>query len=212
VSAFVAAGGASLSSDEQALVDRARVGDDEAWRQLYGLYYDPIYRYLRARTDDATTAEDLAADVFVAAVRGIERYGGKRPFLAWLFGIAHNIAVDHARRRGRHSRIFGQFWRSSDSDADPAELVASGARPEDDVVVERLDLTAAMGQLREPQREVLALRYFAGLTTTEIGVVMHRDAAAVYSLHARALLALRKLLAEAPANRDEFRPPQATTE
>jgi RNA polymerase sigma-70 factor (ECF subfamily) len=199
------------SADERALIDRARVGDDEAWRELYGSCYDPIYHYILARVGDAAVAEDLAADVFVAAVRGIESYSGTRPFLAWLFGIARHIASDHGRRRGRANRIFVPFWRSTDSDADPAELVPSGARPEDEVVVERLDLAAAMNQLREPQREVLTLRYFAGLTTAQIGAVMHRDVAAVYSLHARALLALRKVMAETAASSDEFRPPRATT-
>jgi RNA polymerase sigma factor (sigma-70 family) len=212
LSSFVATEAARPSSDEQALVARARAGEDEAWKQLYGSYYDPIYRYLRARSDDITTAEDLAADVFVAAVRSIERYRGERPVLAWLFGIARHIALDHARRRGRRNRFLAPLWRPADSDADPAERIPSGARPADEVVVERLDLMAAMRRLSGSQREVVALRYFAGLTTAEIAVVMRRDSSAVYSLHARALLALRKLLAEEPKSHDEFRPPRATTE
>jgi RNA polymerase sigma-70 factor (ECF subfamily) len=211
VNADEAVSGAELGApDETALVKRARGGDQAAWSDLYTRYYDPVFRYLRARLREPALAEDLAADVFVAAVQGIRQYRAQRPFLAWLFGIARNMAHNHARRAGRHTRIFGVLWRPQTTDADPLADIPMDARPEAEQVADHLDLMGAMDELTDAQREVVTLRYFVGLSTAEIGIVMGKDASAVYSLHARALIALRQAI-EPQSPRDEFRPSRTIT-
>lgn len=62
------------------------------------------------------------------------------------------------------------------------------------MLVERLDLQQALGVLPESQREVIVLRHMVGLSTPEIAQTMGKSATAVYSLEARALLSLRRLL------------------
>ncbi|MQA01100.1 MAG: hypothetical protein GEU80_17585, partial [Dehalococcoidia bacterium] len=75
--------------DDTELVKRARAGEQDAWREIYERCYTPVYRYVRARIWDEAAAEDVAAEVFVAAVKGIRRYRHQgKPILAWLFGIA----------------------------------------------------------------------------------------------------------------------------
>lgn len=84
------------------------------------------------------------------------------------------------------------------------ELVASSG--EDDRFVQHLDLARAVNRLTAAQCEVMTLRYFVGLDTVEIARIIDKDVSAVYSLHARALVALRGLLAENdPPARDESR-------
>jgi RNA polymerase sigma-70 factor, ECF subfamily len=213
MSAVSVSGAGLITPDERALVEAATKGVEDAWTTLYERHYQAVYRYLYGRTGNPIVAEDLAADVFVAAVSSIARYRGERPFGAWLFGIARNIALDHGRRNGRRSRILSRLWPRQEPDApDPIESVPSADRLEADVVVERLDLVSAISGLTEDQREVVALRYFAGLSTAETAAVMQRKAAAVYSLHARALIALRGILEPISEGRDEFQPPQAITE
>ena len=200
------AGGVDIAADEAALIERARHGEQAAWAELYERCHPPVYRYVRARIFDSAAAEDVAAEVFVAAVRGIGRYRQQgKPVLSWLFGIAAHAVADHQRRVGRQRRLHerllpvGGWQRSSHGDRqDPPRprldtLATSG---EDDALADRLDLAQAIGRLTAAQREVMVLRYFVGLHTSEIAAVMGKDASAVYSLHARALIALRGHLVE----------------
>lgn len=201
---------------EAALIERARNGEKAAWVQIHERYSPAVFHYVRARVLDATVAEDVAAEVFVAAVRGIGRYRQQgKPLRAWLFGIAAHAVVDHQRRIGRRRRLherllpFGGWQRSGGDDAGapprprPDMLAAAG---EADAIVQRLDLAHAIERLTAAQREVMVLRYFVDMATAEIAAVMGKEPSAIYSLHARALIALRDQLGEndLPA-RDESR-------
>lgn len=198
--------------DEADLVERARTGDQAAWRELYDQGYTPVYRYVRSRVWDEAAAEDVAAEVFVAAVKGINRYRHQgKPILAWLFGIAAHAIADHQRRVGRQHRLSERLWpfrgRGTDHTTERAHSEMLATSGEDDRMIQSLDLAQAISGLTAPQRELMTLRYFVGLETPEIAKIMGKDVSAVYSLHARALVTLRGILAEEilPA-RDESRP------
>ena len=198
-------------NEDATLVARARAGEPDAWRELYDGTYEPVYRYVHARIWDEASAEDVAAEVFVAAVKGISRYRDRgKPILAWLFGIAAHAVADHQRQVGRRRRLAERLWpvgrRGSRRTDDEAQLELVAISGEDDRLIQHLDLARAVNRLTAAQREVMTLRYFVGLETTEIGQIMDKDASAVYSLHARALVALRGLLAENNSpSRDESR-------
>lgn len=198
--------------DDVQLVERARAGEQAAWREIYERCYAPVYRYVRSRVWDETAAEDVAAEVFVAAVKGIGRYRHQgKPVLAWLFGIAAHAIADHRRQIGRQRRLSERLWpfviRGTDHTSERAYSQVLATSGEDDRLIQSLDLAQAISGLTPPQRELMTLRYFVGLDTPEIAQIMGKDASAVYSLHARALVALRGLLTEetSPA-RDESRP------
>jgi len=180
------------------LVARAKERSQEAWDEIYTRHYPQIYRYIHARVFDATIAEDLASSVFLAAVKGIGsyRYQGQ-PFLAWLYRIAHNTVSSHHRTTLRHrvvalstvmelpGRMFDQIGgRRTEGtvESDPA----AGA--------EQMDLREALAKLPRTQREVLTLKFFVGMDAKEIATVVGREPAAVYSLQARGLQALRRHL------------------
>jgi RNA polymerase sigma-70 factor (ECF subfamily) len=174
----------------------AAAGDSAAWIAIFDQYHAPIFRYIRARTDDEA-ASDLASDVFAAAVSSIGRYSGERPLLAWLYGIArHHVAEFHRRRQRQTpflSRLVALWPLTNDPERASAHLEPPSADPYGDprFVETQLDVQAALARLTADQREVLTLRYFAGLTTREIASAMGRAPAAVYSLEARALMKLR---------------------
>ena len=91
---------------EPDLVEKARVGDPEAWRELYESLTGRLSVWLRTRPsgDCAVSAEDLVAETWlVAAQRLVHFSGGHDDFAAWLFGIARNLAVN-ARRRSLRRR------------------------------------------------------------------------------------------------------------
>ena len=196
---------------EAELIRRAKARSPEAWTEIYTSHYAAIYRYAKARVFDETTAEDLASAVFVGALKGIDsyRYRG-RPLLAWLYGIARHVVASHQRElldSRRESlkesldlprRVIWHLMRRSRRDDVQAagqnliETVSGEGDPA--MMVERLDLRNALAKLPAMQREVVILRFLVGLSAQEVAEVIGKKPAAVYSLQARAILALREQL------------------
>ena len=84
------------------LVQRAQGGEDTAFGELYQLFYDKIYRYVYFKTGRSVEAEDITEDVFLRMLESIGSFKWKGPpFSSWLFRIAHNLVVDHFRKKGR---------------------------------------------------------------------------------------------------------------
>ena len=92
--------------DEQILVRRAQQRDQEAFAQLHEEHFDKIYRYVPFKIGNEIEAEDMTQQVFLNALKSISSFKWKGiPFSAWLFRIAHNVSVDHLRRRGRIATV-----------------------------------------------------------------------------------------------------------
>lgn len=195
-----------FESDEEAvLVQRAKAADPEAWSDIYRLYHRPIFRYFLGRMGDAHVCEDLAANVFLQAVKGINSYTYKgTPFVTWLYRIARNVAADYYRSElGRRpagatpprSRVPWLFRRDS-SDREPGNEDRITAEPsENGINVERLDLKNAVQALDASQREIIALHYYAGFSLREVAHILGMNERKVYSVQARALLQLRRQMA-----------------
>lgn len=160
--------------------DRCRV-----WYETYGA---AVYRYLRFHVDSADTAEDLAADVFLRAFEAAERWDPERAEArVWLFGIARNLLRDHRRRtRVRRHVAIGEF----------RDLVCDAPSAEERLLAEEraAGLLAAVAQLAEGERELLALRYGSGMSAAEIAEVLGVREAAVRTRIWRAMGRLRHLL------------------
>lgn len=194
-----------LASDKEAvLVQRAKAGDSTAWEEIYGLYHRPVFRYFLGRLGDVHLSEDLAATVFLQAVKGIDSFVYKgAPLLTWLYRIARNIAADHYRSElGRHPAGSGgirtripSFFRSRFGDGEPVEETVGADDPGGaGINVERLDLKDALKHLDESQREIIALHYYAGFSLREVARMLGMNERKVYSVQARALVELRRQL------------------
>jgi RNA polymerase sigma-70 factor (ECF subfamily) len=141
-----------------------------------------IYRYAFARLRNGEDAEDVCAQTFAVAFQTIDRYQGRGPFAAWITAIARNLIVTRYRTR--------QPLISLDSIDDVAD---HETRP-DHVVSQRLEWTQLLKLIQTlppDQAEVVHLRIFAELSTTETARLMSRSEAAVKMLLHRALQALR---------------------
>lgn len=171
---------------ERSLVERARAMEASAWDELYSLHHGAIQRYVRYRVSDASAAEDLAADVFLEAVRGIGRYGYRGvAFRAWLYRIAHNLTVDFRKRQATR-----QLHENSDD-------AAANQVPDADFApgVDRArDIRDALMQLTDEQQQVVILRFFEGLSLEETAVATGRKPGAIKSLQHRAIERLRLVL------------------
>ena len=196
---------------EAELIRRAKARSPEAWTEIYNTHYQAIFRYAKAREFDETTAEDIASAVFVGALKGIDSYKYRgRPLLAWLYRIARNVVASYQREllvpRGESQkrsldlaqRVIWHLMRRSRrddvraADHDPVSTGSSEADPA--MMVETLDLRDALANLPSNQREEVILRFLVGLSAQEVAEVIGKKPAAVYSLQARAILALREQL------------------
>jgi len=184
-----------VSADESRLLRRARRNDSEAWSQIYDLYYPRIYAFMLARIRDGMLAEDLAADVFVNALRGIDTYEERGlAFIAWLYRIAHNRLIDHYRRNGRtEADSLDEMDESGDRLDDPAITTNGG------LDLERIDLQQAVGRLSAEQQQVVQLRFLEGMTSEQVAAAMSKTVAAVKIMQHRALKVLKKSLHQ-PSN------------
>ena len=176
-------------SMEVDLVARAQGGDVNAIGALYDEHHESIFRYLWLRVGDPHLAEDLTGDVFMRMLHALPNYQSMGlPFRAWLYRIAHNLLVDHFRRNSRREPVSLDVVETHAADDDP--LVSVERR----LLAERLG--HALSQLDPHQREVVVLRFLAGLSLQETAAAMGRSEAAVKSLQHRSLSALRLALGE----------------
>jgi RNA polymerase sigma-70 factor (ECF subfamily) len=159
-----------LSQDEETALVKAALQDPAAFAGLYRRYVRPVYRYFYSRSGAAADAEDLTAQVFLEAFEGLRRYREDGPFTAWLFTIARRRAIDALRRR-RPVTALDEQVQATDPSADP---LAQAIRDE-----QSGELKASLAGVTETDRELLRLRFAAGLGFGEMARILRRSEAAV---------------------------------
>ena len=155
---------------------RDAVRDFEA---LYRSCRDDVYGYIATMVRDAATAEDVVATAFERAYRRHRQYDPRRGTeRAWVFGIARNAALDELRRRKRHAAL-------------PLEPSDESAAPAEDPT-QRATVRAALDTLRTRDREIVALKYGAGLSNGELAGVLGVSESNAGTLVHRAMTKLRE--------------------
>jgi RNA polymerase sigma-70 factor (ECF subfamily) len=145
-----------MESDEE-LMNQVAVGDGEALASLLERHSAKLHGYLRRYTRSSADADDLLQETWVRVARFARRFDAARRFRTWLYGIATNLARDWIRRnRTRESGLLGARTE--------AHLVSSvEAGPG-----ERHELQEHLDGLPDRMREVVLLRYFAGMNEAEM--------------------------------------------
>jgi RNA polymerase sigma-70 factor (ECF subfamily) len=151
---------------------------------LYEQYYDRIVRYIFIRINDQSEAENLGGDVFLRALQSLDSFKGRKEQMRfWLLRIAHNLVVDYLRKISKRRDI------STDEEGIPDRINI------EDVVEAKLEvrrLTKALQHLTPAQREVVGLRFFAGLSSAEVSKILGKSNGAVREMQRAAVEALRK--------------------
>jgi RNA polymerase sigma-70 factor (ECF subfamily) len=165
--------------DERALVAAAQ-RDPAAFDALYRRHLPAVYRYLRARLPSDDEAADLTQQVFLKAFEALPNYHERGlPFVAWLFRIARNAAIDAARVR--RPSVAWQLTRES--------AAPEAALPHELALGEFTDLLAPLAQ---DKRELLTLRFVVGLNSREIAAVLGLREATVRKQLSRSLQTLKE--------------------
>lgn len=181
------------------LVRRAIKGDVEAFGAIYDVHVDRIYSFARSRIRDPHDAEDITEIVFLKAFEAIGGYDRRGlPFSAWLFRIARNAVIDHARKDKRAPDVVEDIEVHLDSD--PVlidELVASR--------IEGEDVREAVAMLTEDQSAVIACRFFFDMDIRSTARTLGKNEGAIKALQHRAMRNLARMLEEMSADAQEHR-------
>ena len=191
-------------AEYQALSDadvmlRAGRGDDAAFEYLVGKFRRPIIAFMFRATHNQALAEELAQEVFLRVYRSRSSYAAAAKFSTWLYRIASNLAVNHARDTRSERRFENVYLDEPDSDTGSVPDVAD-ARPniEQDLLrQERLAaIRAKIDALPERQRMAVLMHKYQGLDYKQIAAVLKLSESATKSLLFRAYETLREQLAE----------------
>jgi RNA polymerase sigma-70 factor (ECF subfamily) len=182
----------SMETEEARIARALRRRDPDVLDALIAQYQHRLLRYLLHLTGNFATAEDLFQETWMRVLEKGHLYDGKSKFVTWLLTIAHNVAIDHLRRRSPAS--LDEMQESEDAapfdvqDCRPSPFEQAAANQES----ARLD--AAMQQLPAIFREVLTLRIHEQMKLEEIAKLIHIPLATVKTRLYRGVMALRPAL------------------
>lgn len=189
-----------VRSSELLMTDYQR-GNNAALAQLIEQHEGPLWNYLRRMTRDESSAEDLLQETFMRVVKNAASWKPDAKFSTWLYTIARNLCIDHARR-ATHRKAISLDGQAQKRDSDPDRRLHD-AVPGSDLNSERLAMSqqlktrieAALATLPEAQREVFLMREVAALPFAEIAQAVGASEATVKSRMRYALEGLRSALA-----------------
>lgn len=165
--------------NETSVLIRAGV-EPEAFANIYDHYYKQIFNYMRYRIENAEVADELTSQVFELVLKKFNTYcPQKAPFAVWIFAIARNVVNDHYRRSKKN-----KAWL-------PLEFISRYSSPQpgpEETTVQNEDrdrLSNALASLEERERDIVALKFNAGLknrsiaemtgiSESNVGVILYR--------------------------------------
>jgi RNA polymerase sigma-70 factor (ECF subfamily) len=177
-------------SDDAPLIAATLAGDSAAFGQLVGLYQDRLYNSLLRVLGSAEDASDIVQDAFVQAYVKLDTFRGSSAFYTWLYRIAFNLAMSHARR-GRKTTSLDEMKSGLGSepvDDQPAPEANMEQREQVEMV------HAALAELSTEYRTILVLREIDGCRYEQIAEILDMPVGTVRSRLFRARLALREEL------------------
>jgi RNA polymerase sigma-70 factor, ECF subfamily len=169
----------------RALVDRAQQGDRGALEELYLIHFDRIYSYLHVSVGNRHDAEDLTTQTFLKMLESIGKFRWQSaPFSAWLFRIAHNLAMDHFRATRR--------WQPEEEVPEPEPDESTSAEANALQSIGRKSMMELIEDLSPEQQQVLTLKFLFNFANAEAATILGKSEGAIKSLQHRALASLQK--------------------
>ncbi|GHB40145.1 RNA polymerase sigma factor [Mongoliitalea lutea] len=156
-----------ISPKDSELIRQYRSGSEHAFEKLVDKYKSRVYTTIYLIVKDQAIAEDLLQDVFVKVVQTLnaDGYNEEGKFQPWLMRIAHNLAIDHFRKRKRYPTILMEDGSNVFNTMEFAERTIEEIRIQEDTtqLVRRL-----IDELPETQKEVLIMRHYMDMSFQEI--------------------------------------------
>jgi RNA polymerase sigma-70 factor (ECF subfamily) len=174
------------------LVELAQQGDRAALEELYLIHFDRIYSYLHVSVGNRHDAEDLTTQTFLRMLEAIGKFRWQSaPFSAWLFRIAHNLAMDHFRATKR--------WQPEETPPEPDPDEQTSAEHGALESIGRRSMLELIEDLSPEQQQVLTLKFVFNFGNAEAATILGKTEGAIKSLQHRALASLQKQLEQREA-------------
>lgn len=188
-------------SDETRLVQRAKRGSADAFRQLVEAYKDRLHAFIWRMIRNHHEAEDITQSAFVKAYEALGSYDAKYAFSTWLFTIGYRLCLNHLRKR----KTVGTEVDFSRVDGHADDVAAAVANTEEARRLRNL-IWSAVDELKPQQRAAVLLFYREGRSCEDIGQTLEIPAVTVKSHLHRARARLREVLsAELLGDRGDMR-------
>ena len=187
---------------DRLLVDRFKSGDNAAFDEMVGRYWNRIYSMVHQLLRNPQDAEEVTQDAFIRAHRGLANFRGESAFSTWLYQIATNLARNrywYWWRRRRDQSVSIDAPMGPDNDLTLAEVIPAEVETPDDITVTQEFVSrigSGMERLGAKHREILILRNVKNLSYEEIADILGISIGTVKSRIARAREALRSKLGE----------------
>lgn len=169
---------------DERLVNEAIAGSKEAFCSLYGQYKDKLYRYALYKLGDPDDAEDAVSECVLAAWKSIGSLRSAEAFGSWIFRILSACCASHIKTlinaRDNLERVYKEGPGSTANTSAPASL--------------SVELTEALSQLKEEERDVVLLSIIGGLNSSEVAELTGLSPGGVRSKLSRSLAKMRKFL------------------
>jgi RNA polymerase sigma-70 factor (ECF subfamily) len=189
------------NGDDGPLIERSVKGDYAATERLILKYQQRIYNVVLKICSDPDDAAELTQDTFVKVLENLDRFEGRSSFYTWLFRIAVNLTLNYRQRNARLAlRSLDSDYEAYDSQAKQTlkEFLSDDSAPDPAAIVQKKELheivLGALGNLDEPQKAVLVLRDFEGMSYARIAEVLGIEIGTVRSRLSRARTKLRDML------------------
>ena len=186
-----------MPEDDSVLIARVMAGDEIAFGVLARRYEAKLLVYVTQIVNVQEEARDLVQEAFIRVWRNLDQYDSQFRFSTWLFRIAHNLAIDHLRRR-RQPVI--SLERGEDDEGDEMRIDPADARrgPLGDLANRELAeaLHREIAKLPPSYRELVVLRHLVGLAYNEIADLKGLPLGTVKNKLFRAHSVLREALGE----------------
>jgi RNA polymerase sigma-70 factor (ECF subfamily) len=177
-------------SDDATLIAATLAGDNAAFGRLVAAYQDRLFNSLLRVLGSSEDAADIVQDAFVQAFTKLNTFRGDSGFYTWLYRIAFNLAMSHARRGRKTESLDGMKSVVGEEPLDGRPTVETGMMQQ-----ERAELVhAALAQLSMDYRQILVLREIDGCRYDEIAVILDLPVGTVRSRLFRARMEMRDLL------------------
>jgi len=191
-----------VATDDHSLVQRARSGDERAFRLLVERYQKKVYAVAVGMVKDREEAMDVVQEAFVKVHRSLDSFKSDATFYTWLYRITVNVCIDVIRRRGAARGDSVEFDERIAHDLAEANLGAVssqlGSNPEKALLQREVGekIQTALETIPDKHRAILLLRELDGLSYEELAQALDIPKGTVMSrlFHARAKV--QKLLSE----------------
>ncbi|MBN4081115.1 RNA polymerase sigma factor [Caldithrix abyssi] len=185
-----------LNKEIDGLLNACRLGDEDAYRQLFEQYHKRIFHVAFRFCGNIQEAEDITQEVFLKVFKGISNFRENSGFFTWIYRITVNVCLDKNRTRQRRDKYFIKGGTDSIMDNISEDATDHVSNPSSQILHDELQQTlqTALNQMNSKLRTVIVLKHLQGLSYQEVAKIIGCSEGTISSRLNRARRQLKHIL------------------